>query len=256
MKCLINVLILIKITNMKSILKKMKAKAINRIPVFVLIATFITFISGCKETVTDFGFTGQISGMILDQNGNPVSGDATNAALTVFILGEEDRVPLEIRVNGDGSYANLHVYPQNYSLWIQGPVDAPAEVNVNLTGSLVEHNISVTPYLVIDEPSVSVSGNDLSVTYDINPSTGHVAEEMVVLVSTVAKVGVNTGDGPRWLTREETLASNSGTVTISLDAELLSMSSERAGGNLHVRVAAKSDQTSDWNYSTPIVITP
>ncbi|MDR8389693.1 DUF3823 domain-containing protein [Aliifodinibius sp. S!AR15-10] len=231
----------------------MNAKT-TKVPILVFMAICVTVLAGCSETVTDFGYDGQISGMILDQNGNPVSGDVSNAALTVFVLGEEDRVPLELRVNGDGSYANLQLYPQSYEVWIDGPVDAPGRQTVDLTGDRVEHNITVTPFLAISEPSASISGGDLQVTYDINPSQGHAAEERIVLVSTVAKVGVNTGSGARWQTRAETVSSNSGTATITLDDDLLSMAEERGGGNLHVRVAARSDQTSDWNYSVPIVV--
>lgn len=233
---------------------KMNTITIKRIPILVLMAISVTVLYGCSETVTDFGYDGQINGMILDHNGNPVSGDASNAALTVFVLGEEDRVPLELRVNGDGSYANEQLYPQTYTVWIEGPVDAPAEQVVDLTGSRVEHNITVTPFLAISDPSASVSGGSVSVNYNITPNQGHIAEERVVLVSTVAKVGVNTGNGPRWQTREVLLESNSGTASVELDSDLLNMSEERGGGNLHIRVAARSDQTSDWNYSVPIVV--
>jgi len=231
---------------------------IKKFPARVLIVFYMIVFSGCEETVTDFGFDGQISGMILDQNGNPVSGDASNPAFTVFVLGEEDRVPLELRVNGDGSYANRHLYPQSYTVWIEGPVEGPGrgELVVDLTGDPVEQNITVTPYLVIPPPTANVAGGEfeVSVNYEINPSQGHVAEERVVLVSTVAKVGINTGNGPRWQTREQPLDSDSGTATVTLDPDLLNMSEERGGGNLHIRIAAKSDQTTDWNYSIPIVI--
>lgn len=232
----------------------MKAKAMKNISILLSIAVCIAALSSCSEEIKDFGFDGQISGMILDQNGNPVSGDVSNSDLTVFLLGELDRVALQVRVNADGSYANLHLYPQAYTVWIEGPIDAPGEQVVNLNGGLVEQNITVTPFLVISEPTASITGGDLSVSYQIEESTGHLVQDMVVLVSTVAKVGVNTGDGPRWITREEDLITNSGTVTVPLDAELLDMSEERGGGNLHIRIAARSDQSSDWNYSMPIVI--
>ncbi|MEM8966777.1 MAG: hypothetical protein AAGE93_10195 [Bacteroidota bacterium] len=233
-----------------------KASITNNISLLALMTVYITVLAACEEKVTDFGFDGQISGMILDQNGNPVSGDASNPAFTVFILGEEDRVPLELRVNGDGSYANLHLYPQSYTVWIEGPVDGPerGELVVDLTGAPVEQNITVTPHLVIPPPTASISGGGLEVNYEINPSQGHQAEERVVLVSTVAKVGVNTGNGPRWQTRELALDSNSGTTTVELDTDLLNMAQERGGGNLHIRIAARSDQTTDWNHSIPIVI--
>lgn len=235
----------------------MNAIKINKIPIWALMAACIATMSACDETITDFGFDGQISGMVVDQNGNPVSGDASNPAFTVFVLGEEDRVPLELRVNGDGTYANLHLYPQSYDVWIEGPVEGPGpgELVVDLSGAPVEQDITVTPFLVVSQPTVSVSGDQLTVNYEINPSQGHEAVERVVLVSTVAKVGVDTGNGPRWQTREVTLDNNSGTTTVSLDADLLNMSQERGGGNLHIRVAARSDQSSDWNHSIPIAIT-
>lgn len=234
----------------------MKAITIKKIPILVLMAVYVTFLSGCEETVTDFGYDGQISGMILDQNGNPVSGDVSNADLTVFVLGEEDRVPLELRVNADGSYANLQLYPQSYTVWIEGPVNGPGqgELVVDLTGDPVEQNITVTPFLEIPPPTANLSGGELSVNYEISPSQGHVAEERVVLVSTVAKVGVNTGNGPRWQTREQTLDSNSGTATVALDSDLLNMAHSRGSGNLFIRVAARSDQSTEWNYSIPTVI--
>jgi len=234
----------------------MNALTIKKISILALMAVYITSMSACDEIVEDFGFDGQISGMIVDQNGNPVSGDASNPAFTVFVLGEEDRVPLELRVNGDGSFANLHLYPQSYDIWIEGPVDGPdpGEMVMDLSGAPVVQDITVTPFLTVSQPTVNVSGGELQINFEINPSQGHVVEERVVLVSTVAKVGVNTGNGPRWQTREVALDANSGTATVALDNDLLSMSQERGGGNLHIRVAAKSDQTSNWNHSIPIVI--
>ncbi len=233
----------------------MKARTLKPIPMLVLAVTCMVAFSGCSEQVTDFGFDGQLRGMVVDQNGNPVSGDIANTALTVFALGDGEQLPTEIRVQADGSYANLHLYPQAYTVWIEGPVVAPGEQRLDLTGDLVEHNITVTPFLTISQPgNATISGDQLSVGYEITESAGHVAEERVVLVSTVAKVGVNTGNGPRWQTRELTLDSNSGTATVTLDSDLLDMAQERGGGNLHIRVAARSDKASAWNLSIPVTI--
>ncbi len=243
--------------NFNMMMMKMNAISIEKTSILALIVILVAAMSSCSEKITDFGFDGQISGMVLDQNGNPVSGDITNAALTVFLLGDEDRVPLEVRVQGDGSYANLHLYPQSYTVWIEGPVDGPGEgeMVLNLSGP-VEQNITVTPFLVISEPTASVSGNELTVNYDISPSTGHTAAERRILVSTVAKVGVSTGSGPRYITRTVTVNTNSGAANLTLDSDLLDMAEARGGGDLTIRVAARSDQTSDWNYSVPIVVDP
>ncbi|PKA97754.1 uncharacterized protein DUF3823 [Flavobacteriaceae bacterium MAR_2009_75] len=242
---------------MKIILMKSTAIIKKANLVLILMALGVTVLSGCSEEIKDFGFDGKIQGSVLDQNGNVVAGDASNAELTVFILGAEDRVPLELRVNNDGTYANLHLFPQSYSLWIEGPVVGPSEsnpINVDLNGGLVENDITVTPFLVIDQPTATISDNTISINYNISPSSGHMVDEIKILVSTVKKVGVDTGNGPRWQTREENPVDNSGTQTVELDEELLNAAAEGGNGELTIRVAAKSDQTTAWNLSLPLVI--
>lgn len=237
----------------------MNAITIKNIPILLLMAVGITCLSSCSEEITDFGFDGQISGMVLDGNGNPVSGDVSSAAMTVYALGAEDRVPIEIRVTADGSFANLHLFPQSYNIWIEGPVDGPTEespISVDLSGSAVSQDISVTPFIAIGTPTANISGGNVTVDFDISPNTGHTTSDRMVLVSTVAKVGVNTGSGDRWETRSVDLGANTGSVDVPLDSDLLDVSEKRGGGKLHIRIAARSNQTNDWNYSLPIVITP
>ncbi|MBM1105875.1 carboxypeptidase regulatory-like domain-containing protein [Aurantibacter crassamenti] len=239
---------------MKLIIMKLNAIATKVNLSVVLMALGVTFLTGCSEEVKDFGFTGQISGTILDQNGNPVAGDASNAELTVFLLGEEDRVPLELRVNNDGTFTNTELYPQSYTLTITGPIDAPAPQNVDLTVGAVQNDITVTPYIVVAEPSATISGSNISVSYSISPSTGHLVDEIKVLVSTVKKVGVNTGSGARWQTLEANPVDNSGTAVVALDTDFLEAVEKWGDGAITVRIAAKSDQTSAWNLSLPIVV--
>src|SRR5690554_1939072 len=103
--------------------------------IFVItLASIMVITSGCDDTVTDFGFDGRISGMITDPSGNRVSGDVTTSTLIVYALGQYDKEPMEIRVKGDGTYANTHLYPQVYTLWVEGPVISAEEVQVDLTG--------------------------------------------------------------------------------------------------------------------------
>jgi hypothetical protein len=235
----------------------MNAISINKIQMLASIVVITCVLSACVETVTDFGFTGQISGMIKDQNGNPVSADPSNPEFTVFLLGGEETLAHELRVNPDGTYANLHMYPQSYAIWVDGPVDGPlqGDLFVDLKGAAVIKDITVTPFISLPPATVSVSGGQLQVSYEINPSAGHTVSQSRVLISTVAKVGVNTGNGPRWQTRSIDISGNSGTQTIALDDNLLNMAKRSEGnGNLHIRIAARSDQTSRWNLSEPITI--
>jgi hypothetical protein len=84
-----------------------------------------------------------------------------------------------LRVNADGTYANLHLYPQTYALWIEGPVEGPAEGDlfVDLKGSAVTQDITVTPFIVIPPPTVSISSaGELEVNFELTPSEGHDSE--------------------------------------------------------------------------------
>lgn len=236
---------------------KMNAISINKIQMLasLLVTTYV--LSACVETVTDFGFTGQISGVIKDQNGNPVSADPSNPEFTVFLLGDEETLAHELRVNPDGTYANLHMFPQSYSLWVDGPVDGPVrgDLSVDLKGAAVTKDITVTPFIAIPPPTVSISGGQLQVNYEINPSLGHEATQSRVLVSTVAKVGINTGNGPRWRTQSVNLSSNSGTQIVTLEDALITMANRSEGnGNLHIRIASRSDKSTRWNLSEPVTI--
>lgn len=235
----------------------MNAISINKIPILALTVVFIWVLSACVETVTDFGFTGQISGTITDQNGNPISGDPSNPEFTVFLLGEEETLAHELRVNVDGTYANLHLYPQSYELWIVGPVDGPVQGDlvVDLKSSAVTKDIIVTPFIVIQPPTVSISGGELQVNFDLNPSEGHTVNQRRVLVSTVAKVGVNTGNGPRWRTQSVNLSADSGAQTVALDQALINMAKRAEGtANLYIRIAARSNNSTRWNLSEPVTI--
>jgi len=214
----------------------------------------VVLASGCDERITDYGFNGQISGQILDPNGDPVSGDNTTASFTVFALGEEDIEPMQMRVQGDGSFANTHLFPQSYTVWVEGPVDAPGEQVVDLTGNPIEHNITVTPYLTIPIPTnPSISDSELSVNYEISENADYIAEERLIFVSTVSNPSATTGSGPYWKTRQLTLDDNSGSVSITLDSELLE-DAANASGNLYIRVAARAGGTSDWNHSDQLSV--
>lgn len=235
----------------------MNAISINKIQMLASLLVITCVFSACVETVTDFGFTGQISGVVRDQNGNPVSADPSNPEFTVFLLGDEETLAHELRVNPDGSFANLHMYPQSYAIWVDGPVDGPGQgdLSVDLNGAAVTKDITVTPFIAIPPPTVSISGGQLQVNYEINPSAGHTATQSRVLVSTVAKVGINTGNGPRWRTQSVNLSGSSGTQTVMLDDALLNMAKRSEGnGNLHIRIASRSNRSTKWNLSIPVTI--
>src|SRR5690625_6086935 len=93
----------------------------NTIHFALLIIVLFTILS-CDDSITDFGHDGEISGRVLDQNGNIISGDITNVNLVVNLIAEGEDIPIEIRVKGDGTYLNSHLYPQVYTAWVEGPL--------------------------------------------------------------------------------------------------------------------------------------
>lgn len=224
-----------------------KVNTIKKYVPLLLAIAFLASISGCDTTIADFGYDGQISGTITDQSGNIVSGDITVPDLTVFALGEEDIEPMQMRVKGDGTFGNNKLYPQSYEVWVEGPVDAPDPVTVDLSGDPVQHDITVTPFLIMHTPELdgSPSSNEVSVSYEITESSGHIAEERIVYVSTGQYPSQSTGSGITWHTRQASMDDNEGTVTVD-DLE--------SGTRYYVRIAARAEGTTLWNLSDQIEI--
>ena len=210
----------------------------------IFIASFF-LLFGCDEAITDYGFTGQISGRILDQAGNIVSGDITTNHMTVYVLGELDTEPIPIRVKGDGTYTNIHLYPQKYKVWLDGPVANASEYNVDLTGNPVVQDFTVTPFLTIPPPSLvgSPTASDVTVSYSITENAGYTAKVRSIYVSTVSYPGQSTGSGAYWQTVKKTVTANQGTEKIT---------GLKANTTYFVRVEAQANGTTQFNLSDQI----
>lgn len=219
----------------------------------VLVAGLIGM-TGCDDSITDFGFNGRISGTVQDQAGNPVRGNSATADLRVWVLGEGELEPLEIRVKHDGTYTNTHLFPQSYSLWIQGPVETTltesSPATVNLTGSAVTHDITATPFMSIATPTVTQpTATSVAVTYNITPAAGRTFGNAIVWVSNASWPGPTTGSvvpDVRIHTASANLAGTSGTATVS---------NLRAGRKYYVRIGARATGTTLYNYSDQVEIT-
>src|SRR5690554_4740790 len=109
-------------------------------------------LAGCNEPVYDFGYDGQLSGKVVDNNGNVVSGDTKLSTFAIEALGELDLATMVIRIKPDGTYANSKLYPQIYEVQLVGPFyESPVgPVTADLTGgkSVVE-DFQVTPFLTL-----------------------------------------------------------------------------------------------------------
>src|SRR5690625_3720793 len=121
----------------------------NTIHFALLIIVLFTILS-CDDSITDFGHDGEISGRVLDQNGNIISGDITNVNLVVNLIAEGEDIPIEIRVKGDGTYLNSDLYPQVYIAWVVEPLaSAYLEFIVDLRIGSVNQVFTDTPMIIL-----------------------------------------------------------------------------------------------------------
>jgi hypothetical protein len=221
-------------------------KSLSVQPYLVGILVMAVLASGCDDSITEFGYSGQISGLMTDQNGEVVRGNSATTDFRVFVLGPDEIEPLEIRVTHDGTYSNAHLYPQVYSVWVEGPVavQATAEnpATADLTGGPVTQDFTVTPFLSIAVPiPTQPSGNSIDVTYDVTPVARTAVAEGVIWASTASWPGPTTGTvAQRTHTASASFTDASGTVTLTGLWE---------GRTYHVRVGARAEGESLWNYS-------
>ncbi|WP_157972130.1 DUF3823 domain-containing protein [Pleomorphovibrio marinus] len=205
-------------------------------------------LSACYEIIDDFGHTGNISGRVLDPSGNIISGDVTTEDMVVLALGEGETEPMRIRVLGDGTYTNTHMYPQVYRVWLSGAAEGSQEHTVDLRGGPVTQDITATPFLTLPPPEVvgSPTAEEVTISFTISPNNGHVPEERSVYVSTVFYPGQSTGSGPYWTTIRRTLSDNEGNITID---------GLQSGTTYYIRTAARATGTNWFNLSDQTIVT-
>ena len=221
---------------------------LNKIKYLAVIIGLVFLLSGCEDLEPTSSFTGQISGRILDQNGNIVSGDVTSDDLLVLALGEDDSQEMRIRVLGDGTYTNTYLYAKTYDVWVTGAIVAPAKVTFDLKKGPVKHDIIVTPFFTIPPPTLvgSPSSSEVTISYSITGNGGHIAAERAIFVSTVSYPSRTTGSGAEWTTIRRNVTEDSGNVTVA---------GLKSGTNYFVRVTARAQETTRWNLSDQIKFT-
>ena len=221
--------------------------------VFFLI-TGLIIMNGCNEPVDDFGFDGQLSGKIVDNSNNIVSGDIKVTTFAVNALGELDKVSMVMRIKGDGTYNNIKLYPQKYKVWLVGPfVGAPTDtLPIDLTGGKnVEKDFQVTPLLTIPEPSVNgtPTSTEIKVDYSIVGNNGNNPNLREIICSTVSWPTRTTGSSTNfggYSTKIVTVATNEGTATIS---------GLTPNTKYFIRVGARAAGQNNFNHSLQISVT-
>ena len=217
----------------------------------VILSIIQTLITGCNDPVTDFGYNGSISGKVSDASGNLISGDPNVAGIEVKALGEQDNIPMIMRVKGEGTYANIKLYPQSYKVWITGPVFSPDPdtIVLNLKEQRKQtQDFVVTPFLTIPSPTLegSASATEITINYSITGNNGMVPNLREIICSTTAYPNSTTGNGTYWSTKKVTVTDDQGTATIS---------GLTSGTKYFVRVGARAGGQSLFNYSDQIVVT-
>lgn len=224
-------------------------KIIQSLKYLVVMLIITALLTSCNKEVTDFGFDGTLSGLITESSGSFVSGDPNTANLEVRILGEKDLSPLIIRVKTDGTYANTKLYPQSYKVWLSGPVIPIDTVMVDLTGGKsVTKDFVVTPLISIDPPVLSgtPTSTEISVNYNITGNGSNTPNLREIICSTASWPNTSTGSGYAWSTKKVTVATNSGTATVT---------GLTPGTKYYIRISARASGQTLFNYSDQITVT-
>lgn len=211
--------------------------------------TLLCLTAGCKNTITDFGFDGGISGILKDRNGNHISGDITSNSLIVRLKGENDVVTTDIRINGDGSFRNTKLYPQRYKMWVVGPVFWNQDtLNIDLASEKnIEKDLQVTPFLTLDTPVAgNITASGAQISYRISGNDGKTVSARELYCSTNPYPTTNTGSGPFFETKKITLNDDSGTVTVP------GLASKT---KYYIRTGARATGSNLYNLSDQIVVT-
>jgi hypothetical protein len=211
----------------------------------------MVWLASCNDPVTEFGFDGQLVGKVVDGNGNIVSGDIKSATYAVQAKGDNDLVSMVMRVKGDGTYANLKLYPQLYDVTLVGPfIESPLNVGtVDLTGGKsVEKDFQVTPLLTIPAPVVNgnPSATEIKIDFNIAGNGGNTPNLREIIVSTVAWPTRTTGTGSGYFTKMTTVSENQGTATVT---------GLQPNTKYYVRIGARAAGQSLFNLSEQISVT-
>lgn len=211
---------------------------------------FLLSVSSCDKVITDFGFDGAISGRIVDQAGNLVYGDITSTSLSVKALGDGDKVSIDMRVKGDGTYQNTKMFPKNHRIWVTGPVSMVNDtLRVDFAAeNVVEYDFVVIPFITMETPALvgSPTATSANVSFAMTPNSGKTVSSRQLYCSTNPYPNASTGSGPFFHTVQVTLNANSGSVAVT---------GLTASTTYFLRIGAQATGASGRNFSDQITFT-
>lgn len=200
----------------------------------------------CEKVITDFGFDGSISGTVKDASGKIVPGDITSNSLVIKALGEGDKVAIDMRVKGDGTFQNTKLNPVMTRIWISGPVFPLDTVKLDLAkNNIVVQDFVVVPFLTLALPVISGSpaATSVSITYSITGNNGKTASKRQIFCSTVPYPTSTIGSGPYYTTITTNLSNDSGTASVT---------GLTSGTKYYLRIGAQASGAG-YNYSDQII---
>lgn len=221
--------------------------------IFSALLVFATVMFTSCEISPDPGFDGAFSGVVMDTLNNPVYSDVTSNVLLINALGENDKTESAIRVKGDGTFANLKLYPKRYKIWVKGPVfikDPADTISVDFTGgkSMVQ-NFTVVPFIttnitLMEQPIDSL----VKISYEIKGNRGKVPNTRELYCSTAPFPTKNTGTAMTYKTVTVKISNNIGQATIT---------GLSWGTKYFVRIGANTGTSNSdpMNYSNQIIVT-
>jgi len=214
---------------------------------FLLVIVAITA-HECSYIETDFGFDGSIKGTVKDSNGTPLYGDINSNNVIVRLLGENDSEPIDIRVNGDGTYRNSMMFPKPHKVWVEGPIVYSDTVVIDFSTDADQiHDFTVTPLVKPNIANGTANGTSIIVEYSIVPDGSVTVSKKEIYCSTVKYPTSSIGSMTNvYTTKTVTLPALSGNATIT---GLVS------GTKYYLRIGSLANTSKIMNYSNQIEVT-
>lgn len=219
-------------------------KNIIRFKIFLL---SIAILSSCSYDDTDFGFDGIIKGKVTDNADKPLYGDLTSNAMLVKALGKGDKVAVDIRVNGEGNFQNLKMFPKEHKVWLEGPIVKSDTFVVNFATTPENNlNFKVVPLLSPKIESSSVNGTAITLNYSILQNTASAPKKMEIYCSTVKYPTASTGTLTNvYSTKIVAITTLNGAVVVS---------GLTAGTKYYLRIGAQATSSPLMNFSNQIEV--
>jgi hypothetical protein len=223
-------------------------KPIYNLTCYLFCGLLLLSATACQKQ-PDFGNDRAVSGKMTDKAGDIIAGDITTTDLIVRALGDGDVVTTDLRVAGDGTYANNKLFAKKYKIWVSGPVVGGDTFSVDLKAQkTVTYDFLVTPFVLLSTPTVSGGPSDTAVTiqYAMTVLAGHTVTKRELYCSTNPFPNAIIGSGYGYTTTKVTLTGDAGTATVT---GLVTKT------QYYIRVGAQTSDGKGFNYSPQITIT-